>query len=189
MAVKNSLHLPEVLDDLVAKASPDLLKELVSRFVNALMSAEADAICGAPWGEVSPERVNRRNGYRARPWDTRAGTVEVKIPKLRAGSYFPEWLLERRRRAETALVSVVATCYLLGARRGAWSAWPRRSAPRAFRTPRSTEMAKELDEVVEQSRNRPLERGPYRSGQADALVVKVREGGRGLHPLLATAWG
>ena len=86
MAVKNSLHLPEVLDDLVAKASPDLLKELVSRFVNALMSAEADAICGAPWGEVSPERVNRRNGYRARPWDTRAGTVEVKIPKLRAGS-------------------------------------------------------------------------------------------------------
>ena len=114
MAVKNSLHLPEVLDDLVAKASPDLLKELVSRFVNALMSAEADAICGAPWGEVSPERVNRRNGYRARPWDTRAGTVEVKIPKLRAGSYFPEQLLERRRRAETALVSVVATCYLLG---------------------------------------------------------------------------
>ena len=50
------------------------------------MSAEADAICGAPWGEVSPERVNRRNGYRARPWDTRAGTVEVKVPKLRAGS-------------------------------------------------------------------------------------------------------
>jgi len=62
MAVKKSLHLPEVLDDLVAKASPDLLKELVSRFVNALMSAEADAMCGASWGEVSPERVNRRNG-------------------------------------------------------------------------------------------------------------------------------
>jgi site-specific recombinase XerD len=83
MAVKNSLHLPEVLDDLVAKASPDLLKELVSRFVNALMSAEADAMCGAGWGEVSPERVNRRNGYRSRPWDTRAGSIDVKIPKRR----------------------------------------------------------------------------------------------------------
>jgi transposase-like protein len=66
----------------------------------ALMSAEADARCGAGYGERSSERTNSRNGYRTRSWDTRAGTVEPAIPKLRQGSYFPDWLLERRRRAE-----------------------------------------------------------------------------------------
>jgi transposase-like protein len=188
MAVKNSLHLPEVLDDLVAKASPDLLKELVSRFVNALMSAEADAMCGAGWGEVSPERVNRRNGYRSRPWDTRAGSIEVKIPKLRAGSYFPEWLLERRRRAETALVTVVATCYLLGVSTRRLERLAEALGITSLSKSQVSEMAKELDEVVEQFRNRPLDRGPYRFVQADALVVKVREGGRtvGVHILVAT---
>lgn len=74
--------------------------------------AEADAIRGADYGQRSEERINPRNGYRERDWDTRAGTLA--IPKLRSGSYFPEWLLERRRRAEQALVSVVATSYLLG---------------------------------------------------------------------------
>ena len=78
------------------------------------MSAEADAVCGAGYGQRSPDRTNTRNGYRRRDWDTRAGTIELAIPKLREGSYFPDWLLERRRRAESALVSVVATCYLLG---------------------------------------------------------------------------
>jgi putative transposase len=87
----------------LATASPDVLSYLVEQFANCLMSAEADAVCGAPYEEVSPERVNRRNGYRERPWDTRAGSIELKIPKLRQGSYFPEWLLERRRRAEVAL--------------------------------------------------------------------------------------
>jgi len=63
---------------------------------------------------VSDDRINRRNGYRHRDFDTRAGTLDVAIPKLRQGTYFPEWLLERRRRAERALTTVVATCYLLG---------------------------------------------------------------------------
>ena len=67
-----------------------------------LLSAEADAVCGAEYGTVSPERINRRNGYRQRDFDTRAGTIEVAIPKLRQGSYFPEWLLERRKRAAWA---------------------------------------------------------------------------------------
>jgi len=62
---------------------------------------------------VSDDRINRRNGYRHRDFDTRAGTLDVAIPKLRQGTYFPEWLLERRRRAERALTTVVATCYLL----------------------------------------------------------------------------
>jgi putative transposase len=78
------------------------------------MSAKADAICGAPYGERSPERTNSRNGYRTRDFDSRTGSMAVAIPKLREGSYFPDWLLERRRRAERALSTVVATCYLLG---------------------------------------------------------------------------
>ena len=80
------------------QASPDLLRAMVQEFAEALMSAEADAICGAAYGERSPERGNIRNGYRERPWDTRVGTIELAIPKLRAGSYFPDWLLQPRRR-------------------------------------------------------------------------------------------
>jgi len=88
---------------------------MLTTFINTLMSAEADAVCGAAYGEPSPDRVNVRNGYRHRDFDTRAGTLDVAIPKLRSGSYFPDWLLERRRRgAERALTTVVATCYLLG---------------------------------------------------------------------------
>src|SRR5699024_12517417 len=100
------------LEDHLAQASPDLLRDMLTTFINALMSAEADAVCGAGYGEVTSERTNRRNGYRPRRIDTRAGTLEVAIPKLREGSYFPDWFLERRRRAERALTIVVATCYL-----------------------------------------------------------------------------
>ena len=78
------------------------------------MGAEGDAVCGAEYGARAAERTNTRNGYRRREWDTRAGSIDLAIPKLRSGSYFPDWLLERRRRAEAALASVVATSYLLG---------------------------------------------------------------------------
>src|ERR1044071_7582928 len=86
------------------EASPDLLRAMVQDFAEALMIAEADAVCGAGYGERSPERVNSRNGYRHRDFDTRVGTIDVAIPKLRSGSYFPDWLLERRKRAERALM-------------------------------------------------------------------------------------
>jgi putative transposase len=92
----------------------DLVREMVKAFAEKLMAAEVDALCGAGYGEVSPDRVNSRNGYRDRRWDTRAGTVDLAIPKLREGSYFPDWLLEPRRRAEKALVAVVADAYLRG---------------------------------------------------------------------------
>jgi putative transposase len=88
------------------------MRDLLTTFVNALLSAQADAVCGAGYGERSDERVNSRNGYRHR--DTRVGTLDVAIPKLRTGSLYPDWLLERRKRAERALTSVVAACYLLG---------------------------------------------------------------------------
>jgi transposase-like protein len=95
--------------DQLAAASPDLLRDMLSAFIQTMMSAEADAMCGAEYGERSPERVNSRNGYRHRDFDTRVGTIDVAVPKLRSGSYFPDWLLERRKHAERALTSVVAT--------------------------------------------------------------------------------
>src|SRR3546814_14910291 len=82
--------------------------------INALLSADADAVVGAEYGRVSPGRTAQRNGYRHRDLDTRVGSIDVAIPKLRKGTYFPEWLLERRKRAEAALITVVADCYLAG---------------------------------------------------------------------------
>src|SRR5262245_51417840 len=92
----------------------DVLREMVKTFAEVLMSAEADALCGAGYGERSPGRVTKRNGYRSRDFDTRAGTIELAIPKLRRGSYFPEWLLQPRRRAEQALTQVICQCYVEG---------------------------------------------------------------------------
>ena len=85
----DSLPLHALAEDNLAAASPDLLRAMVKTFADALMYAEADALCNAEYGQVSDERVNHRNGYRPREWDTRAGTVELAVSKLRQGSYFP----------------------------------------------------------------------------------------------------
>jgi putative transposase len=90
-------------EEALASASPDLLREMIKGFAQRMMDAEVEQVCGASYGEVSPGRVNSRNGYRRREWDTRAGTVELAIPRLRQGTYYPERLLERRRRAEPRL--------------------------------------------------------------------------------------
>src|SRR5437870_8971031 len=92
----------------------DLLREMVATFAERLMAAEVEVACNAGYGEVSPERTNSRNGYRQRQLDTRVGSIDLSIPKLREGSYYPGWLLEPRRRAERALVAVVAECYVRG---------------------------------------------------------------------------
>src|SRR5205085_10032747 len=154
-----------------------------------LMSAEADAICGAGYGERSPERTNSRNGYRTRDFDTRTGSMAVAIPKLREGSYFPDWLLQRRRRAERALTTVVATCYLLGVSTRRMEKLVEQLGITRLSKSQVSVMAKDLDEQVEAFRSRPLDQGPYTFVAADALVLKVREGGRivNVHALLATA--
>ena len=103
-----------VLGNLLTQASPDMMRTLLQTLINALLSADADQVCGAEWGQPSADRLAQRNGYRHRPLDTRVGTIDVAVPKLRSGTYFPEWLLERRKRAETALITVVADCYLAG---------------------------------------------------------------------------
>src|SRR3954451_11042219 len=174
----NSIDLPGLLEARLQQAEPDLLRAMLSTFVQALMSAEADAVCGADYGSRSGERVNRRNGYRVREWDTRAGTVELAIPKLRTGSCFPDWLLERRHRAEAALTSVVATCYLLGVSTRRMEKLVEQLGVTRLSKSQVSVMAKDLDEQVEAFRSRPLDQGPYTFVAADALTVKVREGGR-----------
>src|SRR6478735_2286516 len=114
MAAPHIVEPARLLEQALSDASPDLMRYLLSTVINALLSAEVDSVCGAEYGVASPDRVTQRNGYRHRDLDTRAGTIDVAVPKLRSGSYFPDWLLERRKRAESALISVVATCYLLG---------------------------------------------------------------------------
>ena len=145
-------------------------------------SGRADSGCSrsdyAECGQVSDERVNQRNGYRPREWDTRAGTVELAIPKLRQGSYFPSWLLERRRRAEQALISVVATAYLLGVSTRRVEKLAQTLGVTQLSKSQVSDMAKHLDARVAEFRNRPLDAGPYTFVWLDALTQKVREGGR-----------
>ena len=157
MTVNPSIDPARLLEEQLAQASPDLLRELLTVFVNTLMSAEADAVCGAAYGQASPERTNRRNGYRHRDFDTRAGTLDVAVPKLRTGSYFPEWLLERRKRAERALTSVVATCYLLGVSTRRMDKLVTSLGITTLSKSQVSEMAKELDAHVEEFRTRRLE--------------------------------
>ena len=177
-----------MVGDMLASASPDLLRSMLSTFIQTLMGAEADALCGAGYGERSPDRVNSRNGYRHRDFDTRVGTLDVAVPKLRSGSYFPDWLLERRTRAERALVSVVATSYLLGVSTRRVEKLVQALGVTSLSKSQVSVMARDLDEQVEAFRTRPLDQGPYTFLAADALVLKVREGGRvvQVHALLAT---
>src|SRR5689334_21591068 len=116
----NTMTEPHIVDpagllgEALAEASPDLMRSLLQNVINAVLCADADAVVGAEWGRPSPDRKSQRNGYRHRPLDTRVETIDLAVPKLRQGTYFPEWLLERRKRAESALITVVADCYLAG---------------------------------------------------------------------------
>lgn len=156
----------------------DLLREMVREFAQRLMAAEVDAVVGAGWGETSAERVNWRNGYRERAFDTRVGTIDLAIPKLRQGSYFPDWLLDPRRRAEKALVAVVAECYVRGVSTRRVDGLVKTLGIESLSKSQVSRMAAELDETVAEFRNRPLDAGPYTYVWMDALTQKVREGGR-----------
>ena len=162
----------------VEQADTDLLREIVQLFCERVMSEEVNAICGAPYGERSEERTNRRNGYRTRTWDTRTGTIELQLPKLREGSYFPDWLLEPRRRAERAFVQVVCESYVRGVSTRRIEGLVRTLGIERISKSRVSEMAKELDAVVEAFRSRPLDGAPYTYVWLDAITQKVREDGR-----------
>ena len=171
------------------EASPDLLRAMVKEFAEALMSADADAVCGAGYGERSRERVNRRNGYRERDWDTRVGSIELAVPKLREGSYFPDWLLQPRRRAEQAFVSVIADAYLAGVSTRRVEKLVQQLGVERMSKSQVSRLAQSLDAIVEDFRTRPLDGAPYAYVTLDALVVKCREGGRTVNVCVVHAVG
>ena len=117
---KASMSLAEL-----AEKGPDgdLLREMIQFVAQRLMDMDVETLCGAGYGERSAERANSRNGYRERVWETRAGAVDLKLPKLRTGSYFPGFL-EPRRTAEKALAAVIQEAYIQGGcRPGRWTIW------------------------------------------------------------------
>jgi putative transposase len=190
MTAPHMIDPARVLGQALSDASPDLMRSLLSTVVNALLSADADAVCGAEYGVASPERVNSRNGCRHRELDTRVGTIDVAVPKLRTGSYFPEWLLERRKRAEAALVSVVATCYLLGVSTRRMDKLVQSLGITSLSRSQVSRMAADLDEQVAAFRTRPLgQSGPFTLVAADALTMKVRENGRVVSAVVLVATG
>lgn len=166
------------------------MRHLLGTVINSLLSAEADAVGGAEWGQASPERVNQRNGYRHRDLDTRVGTIDVAIPRLCTGSYFPEWLLERRKRAEAALISVVATCSLLGVSTRRMDKLVQSLGITSLSKSQVSRMAEDLDAQVEAFRTHSLsEAGPFTFVAADALTIKVREAGRVINAVVLVTTG
>ena len=167
----------------------DLLREMVRSFAERLMAAEVEVLCNAGYGEVSPERTNSRNGYRPRTLDTRVGTIDLAVPRLREGSYYPGWLLEPRRRAERALVAVVAECYVRGVSTRRVEGLVHTLGIESLSKSQVSRMAKELDAEVGAFRARPLDGGPYTYVSLDAMTQKVRELGRIVNVAVVIAVG
>ncbi len=187
--VETTMELSSWLRKQLEQASPDLLRAIVQDFAEALMGAEADALCGAAYGERSPGRVNKRNGYRERDWDTRVGTIDLQIPKLRAGSYLPDWLLQPRRRAEQAFVSVIADAYLAGVSTRRVDKLVQQLGVEGMSRSQVSRLARSLDAIVEQFRTRPLDRAPSPYLTLDALEIKCREEGRTVNVCVVHAVG
>lgn len=166
----------------------DLARSMLAAFAEALMSAQASMQCEAGYQERTEDRVNSRNGYRHRPWDTRVGTIDLAVPKLRAGTYYPEWLLTPRRRAEQALVSVIGQAYVEGVSTRRVDDLVKAMGIDGISASEVSRMATELDAKVTEFRERPLE-GDYRYVWIDGLNLRVREGGRvvNVSAVIATA--
>src|SRR6478672_3755302 len=165
MTAGPSIDPEQFLHEQLAQASPDLMRGMLETFINALLSAQADSVCGAEYGIRSQTRNNRRNGYRHRDLDTRVGTVDVAVP------------------------TVVATCYLLGVSTRRMDKLVQSLGITGLSKSQVSEMAKDLDQQVEQFRTRPLGDGPYTFVAADALTMKVREGGRVVKVAVMVATG
>ena len=189
MTEMTKMDAAAILRKLLEGAGSDQLREMVQMFAEALMSAEADGLCGASYGERSADRVNQRNGYRTRRWDTRVGSIELAIPKLRSGSYFPDWLLEPRRRSERALIAVVAECYVKGVSTRKVDKVVQQLGIDGISKSQVSELAKSLDEQVAAFRERPLEAKAYPYVWLDAMYVKSREDGRIANVAVVVATG
>ena len=187
MAETKRMTADQVVGYLLEGEGLDFLRESLAWVVQQLMEAEVSELVGAARGERAPEeRLTHRNGYRTRAWSTRAGELELAIPKLRRGSYFPSFL-EPRRRGEQALVSVVQEAYVAGVSTRKVDQVVESLGLRISRSEVSR-ICRGLDEQVEAFRNRPLE-GRYVYLWLDAKVEKVRDGGRVVRKCLVLAYG
>ena len=187
MAERKRMTTEEVVGYLLEGEGLDFLRESLAWVVQQLMEAEVTALVGAERGERAPEaRLTHRNGYRPRPWQTRVGELELAIPKLRRGSYFPSFL-EPRKRSEQALVSVVQEAYVAGVSTRKVDQVVESLGLRISKSEVSR-ICEGLDEQVEAFRNRPLE-GRYPYLWLDAKVERVRDGGRVVRKALVLAYG
>jgi putative transposase len=165
------------LADLVEKgADSDLLRDMIQYVAQRLMELDTEGLCAAGYGERSPERANSRNGYRERLWETRAGSVDLKIPKLRKGSYFPGFL-EPRRTGEKALAAVIQEAYIQGVSTRSVDELVKAMGMSGISKSQVSRLCADIDERVQAFLNRPIE-GDWPYLWIDATYMKVREAGR-----------
>ena len=187
MAGAERMTIEEVVRDVLVREHGDVLRAAVEAVCAQLMEGEVTELVGAELGERRPQdRATHRNGYRLREWQTRAGTVELQIPKLRRGSYFPSFL-EARRRSEQALLAVIQQAYVCGVSTRRVDQLVESLGLRVSKSEVSR-VCQALDEHVDAFRNRPLA-GRYPYLFLDAKVEKVRAGGRVISKALVIAHG
>lgn len=188
MAEGHSMTAAERAAKTLLTEHADILREAVAMVVAELMEAEISAQIGAAHGEVSPDRVTHRNGYRLRPWETRVGELELLVPRKRSGeAYFPSFL-EPRRRSEQAIVAVVMEAYVNGVSTRKVDRLVEQLGISGMTRDRVSAMCRGLDEKVEVFRSRPLE-GDYPYLWLDAKIVKVRDRGHVYPKALVIAYG
>ncbi|MBK6335558.1 MAG: IS256 family transposase [Betaproteobacteria bacterium] len=157
-------------------ADADFLREMIQYVAQRLMEMDVETLCGAAYGERSAERANSRNGYRERVWETRAGAIDLKLPKLRTGSYFPGFL-EPRRTAEKALAAVIQEAYIQGVSTRSVDELVKALGMSGISKSQVSRLCTEIDERVGAFLSRPIE-GDWPYLWIDATYVKVRQAGR-----------
>ena len=173
MTTKPNIALAELVEK---GADADLLREMIQYVAQRMMDMDVEGLCAAGYAERSPERLNSRNGYRERLWETRAGSVDLKIPKLRKGSYFPGFL-EPRRTAEKALAAVIQEAYVQGISTRSVDELVKAMGMSGISKSQVSRLCTEIDERVHAFLNRPIE-GDWPYLWIDATYLKVREAGR-----------
>jgi putative transposase len=173
MTTKTNIALAELAEK---GADSDLLRDMIQYVAQRLMELDTEGLCAAAYGERSPERANSRNGYRERLWETRAGSVDLKIPKLRKGSYFPGFL-EPRRTGEKALAAVIQEAYIQGVSTRSVDELVKAMGMSGISKSQVSRLCAEIDERVHAFLSRPIE-GDWPYLWIDATYMKVREAGR-----------
>ena len=173
MTTKTNIALAELAEK---GAASDLLRDMIQYVAQRLMELDTEGLCAAAYGERNPERANSRNGYRERLWETRAGSLDLKIPKLRKGSYFPGFL-EPRRTGEKALAAVIQEAYIQGISTRSVDELVKAMGMSGISKSQVSRLCTEIDERVHAFLNRPIE-GDWPYLWIDATYMKVREAGR-----------